>query len=203
MAQQLTACQTMTARSNLTSLHDMSCAWTGIGSAASSLLQQRRVRVSFWMTFCITVYLACISALHISSSSIMKFQTFNHTVVNMVQSTLAWPSPSVSLQDLNWTNITPLLTVIETLPTLSTTGLFSNTLYDIISTAPGSFNAAVNATTVNAYCGLLSNLSFWSNPSVSSINSSVFPTGTVTLINVPTMCKSLFRWMLVKAYTTF
>lgn len=191
----------MTARSNLTSLHDMSCAWTGVGSAAFSLLQQRRVRVSFWMTFCITVYLACISTLHISSSSIMKFQTFNHTVVNMVQSTLAWPSPSVSLQDLNWTNITPLLTAIKTLPTLSTTGLLSNTLYDIISAAPGSFNATVNATTVNAYCGLLSNLSLWSESF--SINSSVFPTGTVTLTDIPTMCRSLFRWMFVKAYTTF
>ncbi|KAF8434493.1 hypothetical protein L210DRAFT_3506559 [Boletus edulis BED1] len=153
MTQQLTKCRAMTSRRDLTSVHDISRAWTGVGSAVISLSQQRKGPVSFWMTLWTTVYLACVSVLHISSSAVMEFQAFNGTTANMVQSTLAWPSPSVSLQDLNWTNITPLVTIVEKLPDLSTEGLFFNTVYDRPLATSESFYAIVNATAVDARCG--------------------------------------------------
>ncbi|KAF8136907.1 hypothetical protein EV363DRAFT_1155909 [Boletus edulis] len=160
MTQQLTKRRAMASRRDLTSVHDISRAWTGVGSAVISLSQQRKGPASFWMTLWTTVYLACVSVLHISSSAVMEFQAFNGTTANMVQSTLAWPSPSVSLQDLNWTDITPLVTVVEKLPDLSTEGLFFNTVYDRPTATSESFYATVNATTVDARCGLLSNISY-------------------------------------------
>ncbi|KAF8547518.1 hypothetical protein OG21DRAFT_909496 [Imleria badia] len=115
------------------------------------------------MTFCITIYFGCISILHISSSALMDFQTLNSTVVNQVPSTLAWPDSSVTLQDLNWTTIIPLVSVINSLSDLSTNGLFSNTVYDTPSVTPESLYATVNATTIDAQCGLLPNLSYAGN----------------------------------------
>ena len=118
----------------------------------------------------------------------MQFQTFNSTIVNTVQSTLAWPNSSVDLQYLNWVDIVPLVPIINQLPDLSTEGLFASTVYDIPSVTRTSLNATVNATTVHASCGLLSNLSF--NSTESYLNATVSPLGTIT-VGVPPMCTYL------------
>ncbi|KAF8552335.1 hypothetical protein OG21DRAFT_151999 [Imleria badia] len=157
MTQHLAVCQALASRHDLTSVHDTSCSWMGIGSAVIGLSQQRKIAVSLWMTLCIMVYFACISILHISSSAIMEFQTFDGTMTNLIQSPLAWPNSSVGLPDLNWTNIIPLVSVVEKIPNLSTKGLFSNTIYDTPSVTPESLYATVNATTINAQCGLVPN----------------------------------------------
>lgn len=175
----------MTSRRDLTSIHVISRAWTGFGSAIISLVQQRKVSVSFWTTLWILVYFACISVLHIASSAVMQFQTFNSTVVNTVQSTSAWPSSSVNLQDLNWVDIVPLVPVVEQFPDLSTEGLFASTVYDTPLVTPASLNATVSATTVHASCGLLSNLSF-----DSGLSSTVSPLGSINMAVWP-MCKFL------------
>ena len=118
----------------------------------------------------------------------MQFQTFNSTIVNVVQSTLAWPNSSVNLQDLNWVDIAPLVPTVNQFPDLSTEGLFASTVYDIPAVTPTALTATVNATTVHASCGFLSNLSF--DPAMLSINASVSPLGTIT-VGVPFMCTYL------------
>lgn len=178
----------MASRRDLTSIHDISRAWTGIGSAIVSLWQQRKVSESFWTTLCILVYFTCISILHISSSAIMQFQTFNSIVVNMVQSTLAWPNLSVNLQDLNWVDIAPVIPVVTQLPDLSTEGLFGSTVYDTPLVTPTSLNATVGATTVHTNCGLLSNLSF--NSTTFALNFTTSSLGSIST-SVPSMCKFL------------
>lgn len=195
MTQQLAAHLAMTSRQDLTFVHDMSCAWAGVGSAVISLSQQRKAAVAFWMTLCIVIYFGCISILHISSSTLMEFQTFNSTVATLVPSTLAWPDSSISLQDLNWANIIPLISVVNNLPDLSTKGLFSNTVYDIPSVTPESLYATVNATAIDAQCGLLSNLSY----AGSSINF-ILPSMGSQQMHINAMCKSFVKQMLINSY---
>lgn len=124
----------------------------------------------------------------------MQFQTFNSTIVNTVQSTLAWPNSSVNLQDLNWVDIVPFVSIVNQFPDLSTEGLSTSTVYDIPSESlalvtPTSLNATVNATTIHASCGLLSNLSF--NSTMDSLNATVSPLGTTLTMGVPSMCTYL------------
>ena len=126
----------------------------------------------------------------------MQFQTFNSTIVNTVQSTLAWPNSSVNLRDLNWVDIVPFVSIVNQFPDLSIEGLSTSTVYDIPSlVTPTSLYATVNATTVHASCGLLSNLS--SDSTVNEyLNATVSSLGTLSM-GVPSMC--MYLWSISEA----
>lgn len=60
------------------------------------------------------------------------------------------------------------------LSNIQTIGLLNNTLYDILTTTDPSFtNATVNATSLQANCGLLSNLTFYNTTPSPILNFSV------------------------------
>ncbi|KIJ20555.1 hypothetical protein PAXINDRAFT_95643 [Paxillus involutus ATCC 200175] len=156
-------------RQYLTAVHDVSGAWPGIGAAINAVWQQTKVASSTWMTIAVMIYLACISVLHITSSTIMQFTAFNSTLTTSVQSSMAWPNQSVDLTGLNWVGAVSAVPSMNMLSDLSTYGLSNNTLYDTLTTADPLFvNATVNATSLRASCGLLSNLTYHVNPDTTS-----------------------------------
>lgn len=141
----------------LTQIHDICGAWGGLGAALSALWQQTKVTSSIWSIFLVSVYFTCISVLHVASSTIMQLQQFNDTVTMVAPADGVWPNGSVDLGSLDWMAVTTLVPFLQNLYGNTTTGLAGNTLYDI---PPHSFyNAIVDATTINAQCGLLTNLS--------------------------------------------
>lgn len=175
MTRRLAISAAMSKRQTLTATHDISGAWNGIGAAINTLWQQTKI-VSAPAAILMTLfYLGCISGLHIISSSVIQFEAFNNTVTSTVPSTLAWPSPSVDLSVLTWETISPLL---KLWPLLSTAkGLSGSTLYDVPSSGYAYAGAVVNATTLTAQCGLLSNLSVGTLNTTLDINLSVNVSG--------------------------
>ncbi|KAH7904351.1 hypothetical protein BJ138DRAFT_931006 [Hygrophoropsis aurantiaca] len=142
-------------RQKLTSIHDISEAWIGIGAALSGLWDQIRIKTSMRATIAITIYLLSISVLHITSSSIIQLQTFNATITVPVSTTIGWPDEFVDLLALNWSSITPLIPVTYQLATLPTAGISNVTVYDLVSRNLGFGEAIINATTISASCDLM------------------------------------------------
>ncbi|KAG8215508.1 hypothetical protein J3R82DRAFT_9153 [Butyriboletus roseoflavus] len=157
LTQQHTLSALMAQRQKLTAVHDISGAWNGIGAAISALWQQTKVTSSPPALVLIFIYLSCISGLHIISSSVIHFEAFNNTVTSVVPSSLTWPSSSVNLSTLDGNIIDPLMGMWPLLPTAK--GLSGSTLFDVPLTDDAYTGAAVDATTISAECGLLSNLS--------------------------------------------
>lgn len=184
MTQRLAVSRAMMRKQSLTCVHDLSQAWTSIGSAFVGLWQQAKVAASLRTTLAITIYYVCILVLHVSSTTVMQFEVFSISKNNPVQSTLAWPT-SFCNTTYNWAELSPIVP-LDQLPSLSTKGLLNSTVYDTPSVDSTSVNATVNATTIYANCGLLSNLSLGS-----SFVSTVIPTlGLVNITGVPILCES-------------
>jgi hypothetical protein len=141
----------------LTQIHDICGAWGGLGASLSTLWSQTKVTSSVLPVALVTVYFACVSVLHVASSTIMQLQPFNDTLTMMVPAVATWPDSSVNLSSLDWIAPSTLVPFLQTLYGNTTNGLANNTLYDVPT--QGFVNAAVNATTLNAHCGLLTNLS--------------------------------------------
>ena len=170
----------MQKRQKLTAIHDIAGAWNGIGAAISTLWRQTKVVSSPLAILLTLAYLSFISGLHIISSSVIQFEAFNNTVTHTVSSTLAWPPPSVDLSNLDWETISPLTSLWPLLPTAK--GLTGSVLYDVPSSDYAYTGAVVNATTITAECGLLSNLSvgLW-NSTMNAYNVEVNGLGDVGL----------------------
>ncbi|KAH7905605.1 hypothetical protein BJ138DRAFT_1105846 [Hygrophoropsis aurantiaca] len=125
-----------------------------IGAALSGLWDQTKIKTSMRATIAVTVYLLSISALHITSSSIIQLQTFNATTTVPVSTTVGWPDESVDFTLLDWSSITPLIPATYQVSTLSTAGISNATIYDLVSRNLGFGEAIINATTISASCGL-------------------------------------------------
>ena len=166
IVQQLATSKLIAQRHYLTTVHDTANAWTGIGAAVYALVQQRKLPSSIWAIIGVAMYLACVSVMHIASSTIMQFTAFNSTSTSFVQTLVSWPNSSV-LSNATWLDAIQTMPSISLIDNLQTNGLLNNTIYDIITITQSSFtNAAVNATSLQASCGLLSNLSFFNSTSV-------------------------------------
>ena len=157
MTQRLALSAVMTHWTKLTAVHDISGAWNGIGAAISALWQQTKVASSPPTLVLVLIYLSCISGLHIISSSVIQFEAFNNPVTSVVPSSLAWTSSSVDLSAIDWRTISGLMPFWSLF--LTAKGLSGRTLYDVPSPDYTYTGAVVNATTISAECGLLSNLS--------------------------------------------
>ncbi|KAG2078569.1 hypothetical protein BDR04DRAFT_1226524 [Suillus decipiens] len=169
LTQRLAMSRMLVRRQKLTAIHDISGAWAGIGSALSSVWKQIDIPASWWMTSAVTVYLAGISVLHITSSTLLQLQTFNASMTTSVPTTLAWSNDLSSLADsanyspiydVNWPAITASLPVVNQLPGVVSAGLSNTTVYDTPQTNAIVGNATVNATTITSCCGLLPNISY-------------------------------------------
>ena len=157
MTQRLALAAVMVQWLKLTAVHDISGAWNGIGAAISALWQQTKVISSPSMLLLVLLYLSCISGLHIISSSVIQFEAFNNTVTSIVPSSLAWTSSSVNLSTVDWGTASSFLSMWPLLGTAK--GLSRSTLFDVPSPDYAYTGAVVDATTISAECGLLSNLS--------------------------------------------
>ena len=166
----------------LTAVHDISHAWTGIGAAIYALWQQTKIASSIWTILGVATYLACVSILHIASTTIMQFTAFNSTSNISVQSTVTWPNSTV-LANGTWVGANQMVPPSTLLGNMETVGLLNNTIYDIVDTTdPALTTAIVNATSLQANCGLLSNLTF-SNSGISPmLNFSVDGLGNASFL---------------------
>ena len=170
--QQLATSKLIAQRHYLTTVHDTTNAWTGIGAAVYAFLQKIPPS-SIWAMIGVVIYLACISVMHIASSTIMQFIAFNSTSNISVQTLIAWPNSS-ALSNSSWIMAIQTMPPITLIDDLQTNGLLNNTIYDILTTIQPSFtNATVNATSLQASCGLLSNLSYYNSSSPPGLNFSV------------------------------
>ncbi|KAG2337082.1 hypothetical protein BDR05DRAFT_970597 [Suillus weaverae] len=182
LAQRLAISRALIRRLKLTAIHDISGAWAGLGSTLSSVWKQADIPASLWATTAVTTYLVCISVLHVTSSTLLQFQTFNSSMTTRVSTTLGWIDVSNSSAGvLYWGAITEFLPAISQFPGLVSTGLSSNTVYDILKTSSVVGHAMVNATTITSSCGLLPNVTYSRNDSTASApfsdgNSTVFIT---------------------------
>ena len=154
----------------LTAVHDIAQAWTGIGAAIYAVWKQTRVASSTWTLLGVVSYLACVSTLHIASTAIMQFTAFNSSSIITMQSAMAFPNGTV-LANQTWQNTFSVIPPSSFLSSIQTIGLSNNTLYDIVTTTnPSLTNATVNATSLQANCGLLSNLTLNDSGPLSTLN---------------------------------
>ncbi|KAG2359326.1 hypothetical protein BDR07DRAFT_1378752 [Suillus spraguei] len=169
LTQRLAVSRMLVRNQTLTAIHDISGAWAGLGSALNGVRQQIDIPASWWMTSAVTIYLASISVLHVTSSTLLQLQTFNASMTTSVPTILAWPKNLSSLADsatyspiydVNWPAITASLPVINQLPGVVSAGLSNTTVYDTPQTNAIVGNATVNATTITSSCGLLPNISY-------------------------------------------
>ncbi|KAF8449302.1 hypothetical protein L210DRAFT_3524472 [Boletus edulis BED1] len=162
ITQRLALCRIVGNRRKLTTVHDVSGAWTGIGAAIHVFWQQHQVASSILEITTVVTYLASMLVLHIGSSSIMQWQVFNSTLVNTLTSDLAFPSNVVDTSQLRWEWIFPVLQSSSLDASVSTYGLSNNTIYDMpqVPTNAAFLEASVNATTISVQCGLVPNLTF-------------------------------------------
>ncbi|KAF8449298.1 hypothetical protein L210DRAFT_2656525 [Boletus edulis BED1] len=160
ITQRLALCRIVGNRRKLTTVHDVSGAWTGIGAAIHVFWQQHQVASSILEIATVVTYLASMLVLHIGSSSIMQWQVFNSTLVDTLTSDLAFPGSAVNTSQLRWEGIFPVLQSISLDTGVSTYGLSNNTIYDMpqVPTNVAFLEASVNATTISVQCGLLPNL---------------------------------------------
>ncbi|OAX34709.1 hypothetical protein K503DRAFT_803379 [Rhizopogon vinicolor AM-OR11-026] len=115
----------------------------------------------------ISAYLACLSVLHVTSSTLLQFQAFNSTISTSVPTALGWRDDLYLDfgEAANWAIITASLPVVNRLPGPVSAGLSNATIYDVPKTSSMVGNATVNATTIFSHCGLLPNVTYFANTS--------------------------------------
>ncbi|KIJ64324.1 hypothetical protein HYDPIDRAFT_28768 [Hydnomerulius pinastri MD-312] len=194
ITQSLALWYALSRRQKLTTVHDVSSAWSGLGSAICGLWQQSTLEASSRQLLLVTAYLGSVAVLHISSSTIMQFQAFNATTSALGTLTQAWPpdfeAPAEAWDTLK--TVTAVLPAMQRIPNLSKTGLFNSTVYDVFSniTQPGT--ATVHSNTVTASCGLIANASYtMQTPSSWIINVPMNSTFNYTIISVPPLCNGM------------
>ncbi|KAF9467100.1 hypothetical protein BDZ94DRAFT_1233284 [Collybia nuda] len=151
LTQQLSLRRNLSIKQTLTATHDNSTAWTGLGSALSSLWLQTSVSASVGGVAAITLYLAGVAALKVSTPSWFTVVSFENSTTKHIQTDLG--SPFITFPH-DWTFATrsSALPFISQLPT---SGLLANTLFDVLSTNNGTGMVEVNSTVIDVKCGAL------------------------------------------------
>ncbi|KAJ7761337.1 hypothetical protein B0H16DRAFT_1688459 [Mycena metata] len=147
----------------LTATHDNSVAWSGIGSALSSLWKQTVVPASVLGTLSVFLYLLNIAVIHISSPAMLSLQSFNSSRLTVLK-TFAMPEYTRRTSILNETQTTKnmetfvMLTLSEIFQDMNTTdklGILDGTLYEVLETSYVGEDASVAAIAFNTTCGYL------------------------------------------------
>ncbi|KAF9230159.1 hypothetical protein BU15DRAFT_69436, partial [Melanogaster broomeanus] len=123
--------------------------------------------------------------LHITSSSIVQFQTYNGTAIQITSSTLSWPNSTD--YGVSWETVSSLVPYVSQFAGISMVGLVNDTLYEVIGPNHGVGNVNVRAVTVQADCGLVSNanISFGSQAAESGDVNPLSSTGQWTITSAP------------------
>jgi hypothetical protein len=156
------------------------------------------------MTSAVATYLACTSVLHVVSSTLVQFQTFNTTMSTSVPTALGWQDNSLanySAWNVNWGAITASLPVVNQLPGLVSAGLSNATIYDTPQTVSTAGNAIVNATAITSNCGLLPNVTYSVNTSIASVPIST--SGDAVFMTAHHPCTSYFPMISSSFLETF
>ncbi|KAJ7193131.1 hypothetical protein GGX14DRAFT_593206 [Mycena pura] len=157
----------------LTAIHDKSLAWTGNGSAFSTLYEQIKSPGSFLEIFIICLYLATVSGLHVTTSAFVSVESFNLSTPTKVQtrSIPEW-SDSVDNSTLKYiAGIGSSLQWINGLDDSQKLGLSNGSLYDVLEHAyPGSGLAEVSALGFNITCGYIPDIAVQIDAEMGSIN---------------------------------
>ncbi|KAK6978195.1 hypothetical protein R3P38DRAFT_2809379 [Favolaschia claudopus] len=152
----------------LTTTHDTSAAWSGIGSAIMHIWKQRVVRASPISVLVVFSYLGCIMGLQTTIPALFSLQSFNETrTLELVTKGLpiynasAFPADSgdnfTLLNNLE-VYLNNVLSAVALAPDDSAApGLSGGTLYDILNPNPGDGEATVDAMSVNVTCRYVTN----------------------------------------------
>lgn len=184
LTQQLAISRTLVRRLKLTAIHDISGAWAGLGSALSSVWRQTDIPASWWTTSAVAAYLANITVLHVTSSTLLQFQTFNTSMTTSVPTTLGWLDDSSYGSFANLGLITPSLPVVNHLTGLASAGLSNTTLYDTLKTNAIAGNATVNTTMISSHCGVIPNVTYSANTSTAIVP---FGSNSSRMLNASTL----------------
>ncbi|KAH7918204.1 hypothetical protein BV22DRAFT_1134774 [Leucogyrophana mollusca] len=158
LTQRVSLSRRLSQRQMLTTIHDVTGAWGGLGAALDGLWQQTKVVASPFGVLSVTAYLLNISVLHIASSSIIQFQTFNNTITASAPTAIGWPNSSVNYAGFDWVTISSLAPSVGSLSGLGNAGLANGIIYDVLLDNTGIGNITVNATSINADCALVTGL---------------------------------------------
>ena len=155
--QQIVLHQQLVRSQTLTALHDSVNAWSGLGSAILTLFRQLSIPAAVVPTLTTTIYLGCITILHITTGALFSLETFN--ITNMVdvptQGLLDYSLLPTAMLSVPHTedSISFLATVNQIHNTSSFVGLANGTVYDIIGETSATGTITVNATYFNISCG--------------------------------------------------
>ncbi|KAJ6610787.1 hypothetical protein B0H10DRAFT_1953592 [Mycena sp. CBHHK59/15] len=152
MTQTLATRRNLQAHHTLTATHDITAAWSGIGSAVTPLWKQKTVLASVPGVLSVLLYLGNIMALHITTPALFSLQTFNSSQLITVQTQ---GLPNINNTEIeNMLNYTQLVTgLFPFIGNVTTIGLYDGSLYDVFNPTLGSGNVSVNATGFNITCG--------------------------------------------------
>ncbi|KZT05110.1 uncharacterized protein LAESUDRAFT_242330 [Laetiporus sulphureus 93-53] len=193
-------------RHTFTAIHDVASAWTGVGSAVLSLWRQLFIPAAVIGTSGVTVYLLCLSVLHISTPSLFSMAAYNQTSVVHVDFTRGMPqvqntSTPGSTNPLDvWAAACELLPYLVLVGHQSTLGLENSSVYDILDPNIGIGNVTVGATTANITCGTISNANAMQNSEDEYIWS---VDAAYNGYNISFSLDGIFREKAVKQYTWY
>jgi maltodextrin utilization protein YvdJ len=85
VTQKLSTRRDLQTHQTLTATHDNAAAWTGLGSAVSSIWNQRAIPASIMGVVSVFLYLANILVLHITTPALFSLDTFNASHQLIVQ----------------------------------------------------------------------------------------------------------------------
>ncbi|KAJ7191968.1 hypothetical protein GGX14DRAFT_596714 [Mycena pura] len=156
LTQRLATTNTIHKYSLLTAIHEKSIAWTGIGSAFSTLYEKIKSPGPCLEILIIWLYLATISGLHVTTSALVSVESFNLSVSTKVQ-TRSIPEWSDTVDNSTLSYIAgngAILPWITGLDDSKTLGLSNGSLHDVLEQAyPGSGLTEVSALGFNITCG--------------------------------------------------
>ncbi|KAJ7663119.1 hypothetical protein DFH06DRAFT_1395020 [Mycena polygramma] len=165
VTQALSMHQSMRKNQLLTTTHDISEAWAGIGSAFSCIWKQRVLPVSLSGVLSATLYLGCIMVVHITTPALISLETFNTTRSTLIR-TQGLPlyagfnestADSVLVDNRAYASqsLSSFQTVVQEAEEL---GLSGGTLYDVLGPNAGIGSSTVDATGFNISCGYMTDL---------------------------------------------
>jgi hypothetical protein len=85
VTQKLSTRRDLQTHQTLTATHDNAAAWTGLGSAVSSIWNQRAIPASIMGVVSVFLYLGNILVLHITTPALFSLNTFNASHPPIVQ----------------------------------------------------------------------------------------------------------------------
>ncbi|KAJ7600272.1 hypothetical protein C8J56DRAFT_1156707 [Mycena floridula] len=169
----------------ITGIHDRQTAWSGLGSAINSCWNQLSVSASVWGVGIITIYLALMAGLKITTPSLLALasvsQNYKTNVISTVNDPLLLKTLDLDMRDPVYNELVtsaPLIVRVLQNPKSRDSGfglgLRDNMLYDVLKNNSGVGTPMVNSHVMNVSCGALGPFEYSSNVTAASTGAYVF-----------------------------